>query len=883
MINMNTTTSLPSHLIRLPGQSWALWRWVCLRGAGFPAHQVLDLATPDAGAEADRLLAAEDALERTREQALATLRGELDRGDRERRFQLLDAIRQVKRGKAVAVPLAPPSLAAALEAHTVARDQLQHRRRRFEVVFADDRCRLSRRLRQWASDRRFREALLWQNRSALRTGVEPLLRKPATDGHPSSKQRQHEQLVAAYLQRYCTKNDTIGFFGPVGWARWSSNGGDLLTVWPGADLVAERSVFLEGWCVDAVAQRLAEEPVLRPWWPPRRAYRVHLEGSYLCLSGTGRVELSAVEVAVFGLCDGQRSAVEVAQELLRQPGFPLAGEEEVYATLDALVAKGAVVWELEVPVLMDTMSALRRRLEKVGDEELRRSTLERLRPLEAAREEVARAAGDPEFLAAALQALDARFTELTGAAPTRAAGQTYAGRTLVFEDCRRDLEVELGPELLRPLAPPLALVLTSTRWYTFEIARRYGAVFTDAFRRLQRQTGASKVGLLEFCAAVAPVLFERRSRFIRENLQPEFQARWARLLPLPEGERRVRFSAETLAGPVEETFAAPAPGWAQALYQSPDVLIAAESVEAIQRGELEYVLGEVHLALNTMRSQLFVQQHPRPEELLAATELDLPRPRAVPMLAKKWHQDGLGHLGLELPRVTPRLSRGLIAGKDFWIGIADRTPAPQGVRHLALGELVVTAGEAGLVVKTRDGRHCFELEDFLESALSGNAVSPFPLFPDRRHTPRVNIDRLVVARETWRFAAGEVDLTSRDSEAGRFLAAQRWARRHGMPRFVFIKVPGERKPFFVDFTSPLSVEILVRGVRRLQRGEADGERITVTEMLPHFDHLWLPDAQGRRYASELRFAAVDLTSEKAAWAPATERAGRGASPPAELR
>ena len=41
--------ALPKHLARLPGGQWALWRWVALRGAGFPAAQILRLAEIDCG------------------------------------------------------------------------------------------------------------------------------------------------------------------------------------------------------------------------------------------------------------------------------------------------------------------------------------------------------------------------------------------------------------------------------------------------------------------------------------------------------------------------------------------------------------------------------------------------------------------------------------------------------------------------------------------------------------------------------------------------------------------------------------------------------------------------------------------------------------------
>ncbi|HZF40915.1 MAG TPA: hypothetical protein VE715_18985, partial [Blastocatellia bacterium] len=38
----------------------------------------------------------------------------------------------------------------------------------------------------------------------------------------------------------------------------------------------------------------------------------------------------------------------------------------------------------------------------------------------------------------------------------------------------------------------------------------------------------------------------------------------------------------------------------------------------------------------------------------------------------------------------------------------------------------------------------------------------------------------------------------------------------------------------------------------------ENEALIVTEMLPRLGELWLPDAEGNRYASELRMIAVDL-------------------------
>src|SRR5262245_36769607 len=57
---------------------------------------------------------------------------------------------------------------------------------------------------------RFREVLIWQNRAALQHITSHIAK-----GKPRN---QDWTFLANYLQRLCMKNDTIGFFGPMGWA-----------------------------------------------------------------------------------------------------------------------------------------------------------------------------------------------------------------------------------------------------------------------------------------------------------------------------------------------------------------------------------------------------------------------------------------------------------------------------------------------------------------------------------------------------------------------------------------------------------------------------------------------------------------------------------------
>jgi hypothetical protein len=64
----------------------------------------------------------------------------------------------------------------------------------------------------------------------------------------------------------------------------------------------------------------------------------------------------------------------------------------------------------------------------------------------------------------------------------------------------------------------------------------------------------------------------------------------------------------------------------------------------------------------------------------------------------------------------------------------------------------------------------------------------------------------------------------------------------------------EKKPMAVDFRSLPLVNLLAKSIRRT--AETGAGRVTITEMLPDADKLWLRDAEGRGYTAELRIMAV---------------------------
>jgi hypothetical protein len=121
--------------------------------------------------------------------------------------------------------------------------------------------------------------------------------------------------------------------------------------------------------------------------------------------------------------------------------------------------------------------------------------------------------------------------------------------------------------------------------------------------------------------------------------------------------------------------------------------------------------------------------------------------------------------------------------------------------------------------------------------------------------PRVSIDRLVIARESWSFTPDQCSWATAKDELMRFAGARAWRKAHGIPERAFYKVPTEDKPTHVDFGSIPLVNILAKAIR--QTAEVSQGFVHITEMLPDLCQTWLTDGRGARYTAELRIVAVD--------------------------
>jgi hypothetical protein len=845
MMLASAKAAMPQHLAELPGGQWALWRWVAVRGAGFPAAQVLQLANPEYSATARELVEAEDAAEQVRRDTVAYLKcaQEEDESSVETRTAIKQVLRGIWKGKLPREDDAPFGRDGRINALRSAYARADSLRANFHREFANEMTRSSQAVYDVASSNLFQEAVIWQNRHAFHNGISAFLRnKPGTVPRNSAR-RTNEEFIATYLQRYCMKNDTIGFFGPVGWAKLVSEGTGIIAR-PGESLLSKRNVHPERWCIDTLAEMLSADESLRPWTAPRLLPFFRVEGTTLHHPFEGAIEVAKEIAAVLLASDGRRTAKAIALEITQNPSLNLRTEEEVFDVLDDLCSEGLILWALECPVGPQAERHLFGLIERIGDDGLRAAALNTVNELREGRYKVAAAAGDAAKLDESIKELEDTFMRLTGEASTRAHGEIYAGRTLIYEDCQRALEVDIGADVLQTLGPPLSLLLDSARWFTFEAARRYREVFTKTYAELVKESGAETVEAVSFWHKVQPHVVAK-DVYILKAVTAAFQERWSKVLSLPEDERRVNYTTEELRVRVREAFDAPCAGWRLGRYQSPDVMIAAQSAEAIGRGDYQLVMGELHVGGNTLGNTIFVHQHPSPSDLIKAFEADLPGPCIVPIPPRQW------------PTVTARTVLALVSPKDYGLALSYDATSFTPERMLPISAFVIEECDGGLVVRTRDGQISFDIVEFFGAILSLLAASYFKILPALKHTPRVTIDRLIVTREAWCFSADEMEFAHLKEESERFLELQRWAREHDIPRFVFIKAPIEPKPFYVDFASPILVNFFTKTVRQTLREESEDHTITVTEMIPTPDQLWLPDAEGQLYTAELRMVAIE--------------------------
>lgn len=826
---MMSLANLPSTTDGTHAQA-AVWRYlshIVIRRTGFPFEWLDHLTTPESAALAAELARRQHALDIQIETLLhttfpAVVRDAYHSGDRAllralsrlRRRVGQRTLRQSDLERWTALPIA---LSAELAALVEAQQRLRDDERRTAQTLRTEIEQAHAALRQIVGDSFFQEALFLSNPDIYRNTLEPFLRQP--ERIPDTL---FERKLLSYVQRFCAKNDTASFFGPLNYGHVSATQTEPLLIETEGVKYRQREIFIGFWVADQLAEQISAEPELQPLLRPRLHPLCRWEGATVYFASRDRrARLSAQQQAIIAAVDGARTVAEIATLL----GLPVADVQDEIGRLSTLKV---LICRLEVPsTIFHPFSYLQQLLDALpatwSRRDYWRAQLQRF-------EELRRAfrSGDLAERQRLLAEMDQLFTTLTGVSSRRAAGQTYADRLVLYEDCagtfsRLEFGAAFFAELQRRIQPILDLCLTqgSLLWEFYQQVGRAVfaelspdgqpvpyARFIEAVQQRQRadRLPSSSPALDQFAGALHELVAARSDGHIARLSAADIQP-WLDTVPLLKNS-----------------------------HVSPDVMLAAPDLERLRRGEYQVVLGEVHQVVYVWGSQLFFYEQRAEAEAEVAAHL-----------AQMPEYDGIATI------LNERRHKGLLydAFPGTWIEVF-AIPGQDSTARAPLAVLEVALVDGGLVLRDgRDGR-TLRLYTAGDEQLHLWTVALPRVMPVvvrlGSHTPRIEINGAVYQRERWQLPTSAWGpQLARLSALDLLQHTQALRQRYELPRRVYVHVASEPKPFYIDLESSLSLRLLQHLLTR-------NGQVTLTEMLPAPDGLWLADAEGH-YCCEFRMAA----------------------------
>ncbi|MFI0723504.1 lantibiotic dehydratase [Streptomyces sp. NPDC021224] len=704
----------------------------------------------------------------------------------------------------------PAELTAAVDGYTLALAERGRAADRLTAALGDERDERPTRLRG-CLDTPVLDAVL-----QLAPSFYDSLVRWADQQHATGGAREGALLrrLYLYLQRLAAKNETTSFFGPLvhGFVVPEDSGVRFGPQAPGG--VRRTEAFLAFWAVDALARRIAADPLVRPRIPVERVAAVRVDGEVLGLPTGKRVRLTPALARLAACVDGTACAGDLA----RAAELPVAETDRLLATLERL---GAVRVRPEpastAPLPFGELLAFAD-VHAAGT-----GWPERLRALHDRLERYGRAP-DPAARRTELDALERMFTDIAAVPPRRSGGRMYADRMVAYLDCEGDLgPVRLGADLAERITAELAPVL--------DLGALFGEQLHRAHQRLASEVlEAAGVPSMPYDAFVRAIGASAASGGLAPHLAAarDLHDRLAALV-----RDRTRDGVAVLAP--QELRALGAPD-RRPRFASPDILLRGETDGGADHGGPGLVLGEVHPYMFAWGSQ--GRFSPDPEGLQRDCAADLEpwggRAAMATVLRRRAHK---GLVSAAFPgRFVEVTARSGAAGRSVPVTALHVERDASGRVRLLEGdrELVLYAGE-------NDHPHL--------AAFAPPPALRLPLVRFGDEAPRVVVGGLVVQRACrWLPARLIAPPGGTPSAAAAYLRVQELRATRGLPRWVYARISSEPKPVCLDLDAPLAVEVLVT-----LAAAAGEEPVALTEMLPEPGSLWL-HRQGRPTTSELRIA-----------------------------
>ncbi len=674
-------------------------------------------------------------------------------------------------------------------------------RRHLREEYEKEYLHLRKCLHSLAATPAFQEAIFFSNPFFYENVLQSFLAKEV--GSASSNSRRVERQIYKYLQRFCAKNETTSFFGPIAYGEVN----DSATFKLCKNEPEKRHVTIAYWALRELNRQICRASSLRLHIPVRRNPLFSFDSAYAISSVQGiTIPLTSPIDQLIAILDQQEMSFAQAAHILD------TSPSSLFTASLPLLRCGALILEIPLPPDdADGLTTLIAGLQRVPEGEARNQWLAHLRQLDELRESFAQA--NLEERRQILDKLEGLFTEWTGKPARRRAGKMYADRLLLNEEASSRFSIHMGRHIAENIAQRLSPAL--------ELSASYGSSVQDMYRRQVQDlfpANGSSLSFLDYAHHARP--------------DGELHSGTASLPTLSvQGNTTIDLQLPSdFAGPSVEG----------GRYALPDICLAASSPQAIADGQMDIVLSRVHhhLMIWGWLARFFPSR--QRYEKTATTWLEC-EPSAHGLVSLEVERRNKGFYSFP----GTRLAMGAIA----------RT---EGQEMISPASLTISLHPSGPVLRDAQGKQLqlyLPLADFVFyppfAALAHPPVLHAPCAGDASGTPRLRVGDTIYQRRRW-----HADLSSLTSLHTIDLALEIWRlrRTHQWPRFVFARVASERKPWLFDTASPFSHELVKNMIR-------DDAMVTLEEMLPGPDQLWLQDDEGQRYTSELRLQVHRYSAE----------------------
>lgn len=818
---------------------WELFPDFVFRTTGFPYEWLQELQCPDTLTQAQAFLALEQEQKRLRDQFAESLFPSLLEFEQKREpvgSKVFSKLFKLKKRLLKNQALSPEEITF-WESRQYENTEWEHFAVKWnrlhselekaftlgEDIFALELARVRRVMKAKVEEPRFQEAVFLSSPSSFQQ-LHKYLKDWQGEQPPAwnSPARGVERMIFAYLQRFCSKNDTTSFFGPVNYGRFDADQPCSIrrSFHDGNDL-GRRRVFIAHWFVQLVAQKLAGKkkvllclkPRANPLVRPLGDGKFHFHGldrSFRLPDAQSRLLLAI---------DGEKTVSQIAKELQME-------EEGIIDLLKEMQKKRLIQVSFPLsPVRVDALAELADHLGELPPE-VRQAGEELIQRLEGYRS-LLEQTPYPQRVEVWAE-VEKELAALVEKETYRKGGALYADRAALYEDCAGTLsELKIGGSLYRSLTGPF---LTTLKLLTAGAVLKW-LDYQEAGKKLYNQLAkkGSTVRYIDMIPHFDPG--DSEMMYTRQ-----FHSRLADLLRRLRRERpghELQISDEEvseLLKPFEEQIEQ-ALAHLQMTLPSPDIMIASASAEAVEQGKYRLILGELHDDCSAIFDGFMAYFAENPRELRARLDRRIQKMPQWGHMATIITERRNKHVTPELPGHTILLSA--VSGKEAAFSI----PIHQVEVCEIDGRLTLWANDTPLIIYPGDlgsaAHGCFSLPSVVPIQ--------FPIeepVAEGKRSPRVVIDGVVVQREQWRIPAEGMQA---DSPALKgfplFVHMARKQMQFDLPNQFFVKwKPGE-KPIGADLSNPWSLEWLVRVADRT-------EQMVVSEMYPGPEDLWWHDDIG---------------------------------------